>query len=191
MMPKRQWIALHERNNAIEKAADDRKEELDKVLRTHNIDRIAERKASLLTRKVNRASANVMKTFEMLTDPKYVYTRTNRFRRAAPWKKINIKRLVVLCLISSVFIYLTAIFFYNTGLNLLTAQALASHNIDQQEANSLLHMTAHEKKEYRVYLVEVRGPENFQYFDEWKEHKVFTLTLSDASRVELIFRNVK
>ena len=65
---------LHERNNAIEKAADNRKEELDKVLRTHNIDRIAERKASLLTRKVNRASANVMKTFEMLTDPKYVYT---------------------------------------------------------------------------------------------------------------------
>ena len=64
---------LHKRNNDIEKAADDQKEELDKVLRTHNIDRIAERKASLLTRKVNRASENVMKTFEMLTDPTYVY----------------------------------------------------------------------------------------------------------------------
>ena len=65
---------LHERNNAIEKAADDRKEELDKVLRTHDIDKIAERKASLLTRKVNRASAKVMETFELLTDPAYVYT---------------------------------------------------------------------------------------------------------------------
>ena len=32
---------FHERNNAIEKAADDRKEELDKVLRTHDIDKIA------------------------------------------------------------------------------------------------------------------------------------------------------
>jgi chromosome segregation ATPase len=65
---------FHERNNAIEKAADDRKEELDKVLRTHDIDKIAERKASLLTRKVNRASAKVMETFELLTDPAYVYT---------------------------------------------------------------------------------------------------------------------
>jgi chromosome segregation ATPase len=65
---------LHERNNAIEKAADDRKEELDKVLRTHDIDKIAERKASLLTRKVNRASAKVMETFELLTDPAYIYT---------------------------------------------------------------------------------------------------------------------
>ena len=33
---------LHERNSAIEKAADNRKEQLDNVLRTHNIDRIAE-----------------------------------------------------------------------------------------------------------------------------------------------------
>ena len=75
--------SLHERNNAIEKAADNRKEELDKVLRTHNIDRIAARKASLLTRKVNRASANVMKTFEMLTDPKYVYTKPIDFGASA------------------------------------------------------------------------------------------------------------
>ena len=65
---------LHERNNAIEKAADARKEELDKVLRTHDINKIAERKASLLTRKVNRASAKVMQTFELLTKPEYVYT---------------------------------------------------------------------------------------------------------------------
>ena len=65
---------LHERNNAIEKAADVRKEELDKVLRTHDINKIAERKASLLTRKVNKASAKVMQTFELLTKPEYVYT---------------------------------------------------------------------------------------------------------------------
>ena len=65
---------LHERNNAIEKAADARKEDLDKVLRTHDINKIAERKASLLTRKVNRASAKVMQTFELLTKPEYVYT---------------------------------------------------------------------------------------------------------------------
>ena len=65
---------LQERNNAIEKAADARKEELDKVLRTHDINKIAERKASLLTRKVNRASAKVMQTFELLTKPEYVYT---------------------------------------------------------------------------------------------------------------------
>ena len=65
---------LHERNNAIEKAADARKEELDKVLRTHDINKIAERKASLLTRKVNRASAKVMQTFELLTRPEYLYT---------------------------------------------------------------------------------------------------------------------
>ena len=74
---------LHERNNAIEKAAGDRKEELDKVLRTHNIDKIAERKASLLTRKVNRASANVMKTFETLSDPNYVYIKPIDFGTSA------------------------------------------------------------------------------------------------------------
>ena len=73
----------HERNNAVEKAADNRKEELDKILRTHNINRIAERKGSLLTRKVNRASANVMKTFEMLTDPAYVYTKPIDFGASA------------------------------------------------------------------------------------------------------------
>jgi len=65
---------LHERNNAIENAADKRKEELDKVLRTHDLNKIASRKASLLTRKVNSATMKVMQTFELLTDPKYVYT---------------------------------------------------------------------------------------------------------------------
>jgi peptidoglycan hydrolase CwlO-like protein len=66
--------SLHKRNNEIEKAADKRKEELDKVLRTHDLNKIAERKASLLTRKVNRASNKVMETFEMLSDPAYVYS---------------------------------------------------------------------------------------------------------------------
>jgi chromosome segregation ATPase len=65
--------SLHKRNNAIEKSANKRKEELDKVLRTHDINKIAERKASLLTIKVNRASNKVMETFEMLSDPAYVY----------------------------------------------------------------------------------------------------------------------
>ena len=87
--------------------------------------------------------------------------------------------LFSLVLISIFLICLTGIFFYNMGLNLLTAQALAGHNIEWEEANSLLYMTAHEKKEYKVYLQEVKDPEKFQYFDEWKEHKVFTWTLSD------------
>ena len=65
--------SLHKKNNAIEKSANKRKEELDKVLRTHDINKIAERKASLLTIKVNRASNKVMETFEMLSDPAYVY----------------------------------------------------------------------------------------------------------------------
>ena len=66
---------LHERNSAIEKSADKRKEELDKVLRTHDLNKIASRKGSLLTRKVNSATTRVMQTFELLTDPKYVYTK--------------------------------------------------------------------------------------------------------------------
>lgn len=65
---------LSRKNNEIEKAADKRKEDLDKILRTHDIDKIAARKASLLTRKVNSASDRVMKTFELLTNPNYVYT---------------------------------------------------------------------------------------------------------------------
>jgi len=112
-----------------------------------------------------------------------MFTQNLSILARAPWNQINRNSLVFVCLISLVLISLTAICFYNTGLNLLTAQALAGHNIDQQGANSLLYMTAHEKKEYRVYLEEVRGPENFQYFDEWKEHKVFTLTLSDLEEL--------
>ena len=65
---------LSRKNNEIEKAADKRKEDLDKILRTHDIDKIAARKASLLTRRVNSASDRVMKTFELLTNPNYVYT---------------------------------------------------------------------------------------------------------------------
>ena len=93
--------------------------------------------------------------------------------------KIPKEPLFLVTLISIFVICLTGIFFYNIGLNLLTAQALAGHNIEQEEANSLLYMTAHENKEYKLYLQEVKDPENFQYFDEWQEHKVFTWTLSD------------
>ena len=100
----------------------------------------------------------------------------------APWNQTNRKPLVFVCLISLVLIYLTAIFFYNMGLNIVTAEAM-THNIKMEEANSLLYMTTQEKKEYKVYLQEVQDPENFQYFDEWKEHKVFTLTLSDLEEL--------
>ena len=96
----------------------------------------------------------------------------------APWNQTNRKPLVFIYLISLVLIYLTAIFFYNMGLNIVIAEAM-TNNIKMEEANSLLYMTTQEKKEYKVYLQEVRDPENFQYFDEWKEHKVFILTLSD------------
>jgi LPXTG-motif cell wall-anchored protein len=74
---------LHERNNAIEKAADKRKEDLDKVLRTHDLNKIAARKASLFTRRVNSATAKVMQTFEFLTDPAYVYTEPIDFGASA------------------------------------------------------------------------------------------------------------
>ena len=61
-------------NNTITAAANKRKEELDKVLRTHDLEKIAERKASLMERIVNRGSNKVMKTFETLSDPSLVYT---------------------------------------------------------------------------------------------------------------------
>ncbi len=61
-------------NNTISAAANKRKEELDKVLRTHDLEKIAERKASLMERLVNRASNKVMKTFEKLSDPSLVNT---------------------------------------------------------------------------------------------------------------------
>ena len=61
-------------NNTITATANKRKEELDKVLRTHDLEKIAERKASLMERIVNRGSNKVMKTFETLSDPSLVYT---------------------------------------------------------------------------------------------------------------------
>jgi peptidoglycan hydrolase CwlO-like protein len=65
---------LSELNNTISAAANKRKEELDKVLRTHDLTKIAERKASLMERIVNRGSNKVMRTFETLSDPLVVYT---------------------------------------------------------------------------------------------------------------------
>lgn len=65
---------LTELNNNITATANKRKEELDKVLRTHDLQKIAERKASLMERIVNRGSNKVMRTFETLSDPLVVYT---------------------------------------------------------------------------------------------------------------------
>jgi peptidoglycan hydrolase CwlO-like protein len=65
---------ITELNNTITAAANKRKEELDKVLRTHDLEKIAARKASLMERIINRASAKVMTTFEMLSDPSVTYT---------------------------------------------------------------------------------------------------------------------
>ena len=47
---------------------------MDEVLRTHDLKKIAERKASLMERIVNRGSNKVMRTFETLSDPFAVYT---------------------------------------------------------------------------------------------------------------------
>ena len=65
---------LTELNNTITVTANKRKEELDKVLRTHDLEKIAERKASLMERLVNRASDKVMNVFEKLSDPSVTYT---------------------------------------------------------------------------------------------------------------------
>ena len=65
---------ITELNNTITAAANKRKEELDKVLRAHDLEKIAARKASLMERIINRASAKVMTTFEMLSDPSVTYT---------------------------------------------------------------------------------------------------------------------
>ena len=65
---------LTELNNTITVTANKRKEELDKVLRTHDLQKIAERKASLMERLVNRASDKVMNVFEKLSDPSMTYT---------------------------------------------------------------------------------------------------------------------
>lgn len=65
---------LTQLNNSITATANKRKEELDKVLRTHDLKKIAERKASLMERLVNRASDKVMNVFEKLSDPSVTYT---------------------------------------------------------------------------------------------------------------------
>jgi len=98
----------------------------------------------------------------------------------APWKKININHLAFLSLISLFLMYSTASFFYNRALGLTTTQAMARPNAKWNSANSLLYMTPQEKAEYKLYILDGgMDPEDFQFFDEWKEHKVFKLTLSD------------
>ena len=74
---------LAELNNNITATANKRKEELDKVLRTHDLKKIAERKASLMERIVNRGSNKVMRTFETLSDPLVVYTNKVDFGTSA------------------------------------------------------------------------------------------------------------
>jgi len=74
---------LTELNNNITATANKRKEELDKVLRTHDLQKIAERKASLMERIVNRGSNKVMRTFETLSDPLVVYTNKVDFGTSA------------------------------------------------------------------------------------------------------------
>jgi|TARA_Y100000361_G_C11069150_1_gene294702 hypothetical protein len=61
-------------NNTISAASSKRKEELDKVLRTHDLEKIAARKASLMERLINRASNKTMGIFETLSDPTFTYT---------------------------------------------------------------------------------------------------------------------
>tara|TARA_B100000287_G_C20590986_1_gene764253 strand:- start:830 stop:1261 length:432 start_codon:yes stop_codon:yes gene_type:complete len=61
-------------NNTISAASNKRKEELDKVLRTHDLEKIAARKASLMERLINRASNKTMGIFETLSDPTFTYT---------------------------------------------------------------------------------------------------------------------
>ena len=65
---------LPQLNNNITATANKRKEELDKVLRTHDLEKIAERKASLMERLINRASDKTMSIFEQLSDPSTTYT---------------------------------------------------------------------------------------------------------------------
>ena len=65
---------LTQLNNNITAAANKRKEELDKVLRTHDLEKIAERKATLMERLINRASDKTMSIFEKLSDPSTTYT---------------------------------------------------------------------------------------------------------------------
>ena len=76
--------------------------------------------------------------------------------------------------------YSTALFFYNSAVNLTTTQAMARHDIKWNSANSILYMSPQEKAEYKLYILDGgMDPEDFQFFDEWKERRVFKLTLSD------------
>ena len=72
---------------------------------------------------------------------------------------------------------------YNYALGFTVAQALAN-NIKWKEANSLLYMTSQEKAEYKLYVLDGgMDAADFQFFDEWKEHRVFKLTLSDLEEL--------
>lgn len=78
---------LTELNNTITSAANKRKEDLDKVLRTHDLEKIAERKASLMERLINRASDKTMGIFEKLSDPTSTYTNKIDFGASSLEKK--------------------------------------------------------------------------------------------------------
>lgn len=78
---------LTELNNTITSAANKRKEELDKVLRTHDLEKIANRKASLMERLINRASNKTMGIFEKLSDPSSTYTNKIDFGTSSLEKK--------------------------------------------------------------------------------------------------------
>lgn len=78
---------LTELNNTITSAANKRKEELDKVLRTHDLEKIANRKASLMERLINRASNKTMGIFEKFSDPSSTYTNKIDFGASSLEKK--------------------------------------------------------------------------------------------------------
>ena len=78
---------MTELNNTITSAANKRKEELDKVLRTHDLEKIADRKASLMERLINRASNKTMGIFEKLSDPSSTYTNKIDFGASSLEKK--------------------------------------------------------------------------------------------------------
>ena len=78
---------LTELNNTITSAANKRKEELDKVLITHDLEKIADRKASLMERLINRASNKTMGIFEKLSDPSSTYTNKIDFGASSLEKK--------------------------------------------------------------------------------------------------------
>lgn len=78
---------LNQLNNNITATANKRKEDLDKVLRTHDLEKIAERKASLMERLINRASDKTMSIFEKLSDPQITYTNKIDFGTSSLEKK--------------------------------------------------------------------------------------------------------